>query len=154
VLTTPLVDEPNARAFVEKLIPKASLLHTLAGTQHFEVPRAAVKLSKAFTEIEAHRQKLNILDWGMSSTTLEEVFLHITERVGEGDDIEGALVALSEEAKRTLAATAVEDGEIADDEAKKEVRRKKKSGQSKGKETKHSSSKSGKTNGHARKEKL
>jgi len=57
------------------------LLNSLAGTQNFEVPKVNVRLSEVFESIERETNNLNILDWGISNTSLEEVFLHIVERV-------------------------------------------------------------------------
>jgi len=64
---------------VTKLCPSAKLLNDpMGGIMDYEVPRAEVRLSVVYSAIEAHRDKLGILDWGITESTLEEVFLAVT----------------------------------------------------------------------------
>jgi len=65
--------------FLEQITPGAVLLNSLAGTSNYEVPTQSVKLSKVFAEVENKRKELQISDWGISNTTLEEVVLRITD---------------------------------------------------------------------------
>jgi len=84
-ITTSPEREQNVRDFVREILPDAVLLNSLAGTQNFEIPRNNVRLSELFEIIERESKTLNILDWGISNTTLEEVFLHIVERSDNSD---------------------------------------------------------------------
>ena len=48
------------------------------GTAKFELKRGAVKLSTVFEALEGAKEKLGITDWGITETTLEEVFLNLS----------------------------------------------------------------------------
>ena len=74
-------NEEGAIQFVQKLLPDATLINSLAGTRNYEVPTGAVSLSALFKEMEAHKAELGIKDWGIAQTTLEDVFLHVTVNV-------------------------------------------------------------------------
>ena len=66
-------------AVVTGLLPSAKLLNEpLGGILDFEVPRQQVRLSKVYAAIEAQRAALGIMDWGITESTLEEVFLAVT----------------------------------------------------------------------------
>jgi ABC-type multidrug transport system ATPase subunit len=69
----------EAQGVVVKLCPSAKLLNEpLGGILDFEVPRVEVQLSKVYGAIEDARESLGILDWGITESTLEEVFLAVT----------------------------------------------------------------------------
>jgi ABC-type multidrug transport system ATPase subunit len=107
VITTSQKYEESARAFVKQLLPSATLLNTLNGTQQFEVPRAGIKLSKVFKQINQNTDKYNIIDWGISNTTLEEVFLYITDKMGKGASLDAPLLhdADGEDSSKSKAAS-------------------------------------------------
>jgi ABC-type multidrug transport system ATPase subunit len=69
--------DEKVRAFVKNMTPHAELLNAIAGTQNFEVPKNSSQLSVIFKEMELHKDDLRITDWGISNTTLEEVFVRI-----------------------------------------------------------------------------
>eukprot|EP01114_Cavostelium_apophysatum_P009754 TRINITY_DN2300_c0_g1_i1.p1 TRINITY_DN2300_c0_g1~~TRINITY_DN2300_c0_g1_i1.p1 ORF type:complete len:1800 (+),score=493.64 TRINITY_DN2300_c0_g1_i1:225-5624(+) len=68
-----------AHKFVKKLVPDAVKINELAGTANFQVPKTSISLEQAFQEMEAHKDELHITDWAITNTTLEEVFLRISE---------------------------------------------------------------------------
>lgn len=69
----------KARNFVVQLCPSAKLLNEpMGGILDLEVPRAEVQLSVVYEAIESQRASLHILDWGITESTLEEVFLAVT----------------------------------------------------------------------------
>jgi len=70
-------DQP-AHEFIKKLIPEAILLNELAGTRNYEVSKEHVTLEAVFKAMEENKDKLNITDWAITNTTLEEVFLKIS----------------------------------------------------------------------------
>ncbi|EFA86292.1 hypothetical protein PPL_00079 [Heterostelium album PN500] len=70
--------ETEAQKFLFQQIPQANLLNALAGTFNYEVPRNSVELSTLFSEFEQNKERLHITDWGISNSTLEEVFIKIT----------------------------------------------------------------------------
>ncbi len=43
------------------------------------VPKEAVSLEKVFQMMEENKERLNITDWAITNTTLEEVFLRISK---------------------------------------------------------------------------
>ena len=44
------------------------------------MPNDGLIISKIFEEMEANKEKLFISDWGISQTSLEDVFLKIVEK--------------------------------------------------------------------------
>jgi len=84
-LTVSAINSPESyaevRQFVQNLFPSAKLLsEPLGGTSKFEVKREEVTLSRVFGEFEGAKEELNISDWGITETTLEEVFLKVAEQ--------------------------------------------------------------------------
>ena len=51
------------------------------GVRVYTVPKAAVNVGELFEKIEAQKATLGIKDWGLSQTSLEEVFLTIVANV-------------------------------------------------------------------------
>jgi ABC-type multidrug transport system ATPase subunit len=71
--------EAAARTLLESLISgEVTLMHTLAGTAHYQVERDGVVLSRLFESIEAKREELGIIDWTVGAISIEEVFMEIT----------------------------------------------------------------------------
>eukprot|EP00003_Mantamonas_plastica_P032330 TRINITY_DN874_c0_g2_i8.p1 TRINITY_DN874_c0_g2~~TRINITY_DN874_c0_g2_i8.p1 ORF type:complete len:866 (+),score=355.67 TRINITY_DN874_c0_g2_i8:567-3164(+) len=71
-------NEAEVDEFLEPLLPDLEELNNLGGTRNFEVPRKGVDLARVFSAIEKEKKRLGITDWGISNTTLEEVFIHIS----------------------------------------------------------------------------
>jgi len=65
--------------FVHKLAPGAILENQLSGTRNYRIPKEQVTLYKTFRKVEKYKEKLHITDWAITNTTLEEVFLRISE---------------------------------------------------------------------------
>lgn len=63
------------REFVAGLSPNAVLTYELGGTLKYELPTSEVTLSSVFAAVNAAKQRLSILDWGVANATLEEVFI-------------------------------------------------------------------------------
>lgn len=64
-------------AFVKGMCPDAILIsESMGGTSDFEI--AGVKLHDVFEKVEHARETLQISDWGITETTLEEVFLKVS----------------------------------------------------------------------------
>lgn len=64
---------------LQTMAPSTRLLNSLAGTNNFETPSAEVSLASLFDTIESKKAQLGITHWGVSNTTLEEVFLKVTK---------------------------------------------------------------------------
>lgn len=43
----------------------------------YEVPAASVNFARIFETMERERSRLEITEWGLNDTTLEEVFLRV-----------------------------------------------------------------------------
>ena len=56
-------------------MPGAAVRDSINGVVTFDVPKANVVMSRLFEEMEGNKERLHIKDWGLSHTTLEEVFL-------------------------------------------------------------------------------
>ncbi|CAG8580036.1 3827_t:CDS:2, partial [Racocetra persica] len=72
-----------ATEFIESLLPaNAKKLDSFVTNVSYEFDIENGLIAKLFREIEAHKNEYGIDDWGLSQTTLEEVFLRI---IGEAD---------------------------------------------------------------------
>ncbi|KAJ3435955.1 atp-binding cassette transporter subfamily a abca [Anaeramoeba flamelloides] len=78
-------NDKRAHKYFMKKYPNAQLLNSLACTRNYEIPKDDILLSTVFNQFESRKEKLGILDWGISHTTLEEVFLRITVNNEIGD---------------------------------------------------------------------
>ncbi len=69
---------------VRELAPGARLTYALAGTRKYELPCNEVSLQRVFEAMDGAngQQGLDILDWGISNATLEEVFLKLARSIG------------------------------------------------------------------------
>eukprot|EP00002_Diphylleia_rotans_P008604 TRINITY_DN1856_c0_g1_i6.p1 TRINITY_DN1856_c0_g1~~TRINITY_DN1856_c0_g1_i6.p1 ORF type:complete len:270 (-),score=65.11 TRINITY_DN1856_c0_g1_i6:171-980(-) len=66
----------KVKEFVEREYPAASLLEWHGGKLRFEIPRESLDLGNIFKTIESQRQSLGIIDYALSQTTLEQVFMN------------------------------------------------------------------------------
>ena len=70
----------DLEGFVRQTFPAAKpMMEPINGSYTFEIPRQNVDLSSVFREVESARDRLQIEDWGITETTLEEVFLKATD---------------------------------------------------------------------------
>ena len=65
--------------FIAQLIPCAQLIRETNGNFTYMVKGRGFRPSKVYRSIEANKERLNIADWGLSQTTLENVFKKICE---------------------------------------------------------------------------
>lgn len=66
----------EANAFVMQLLPECELAESFSGTQVFRIAKEKVVVSKVFSAFTSSKPP-SVLDWGLSMTTLEDVFLTI-----------------------------------------------------------------------------
>lgn len=45
----------------------------------WKVPLKGLKISKIFESLEVHKTELGISDWGLSQSTLEDVFMEVVD---------------------------------------------------------------------------
>jgi ABC-type multidrug transport system ATPase subunit len=67
---------------VMSLSPKARIETQMSGRQSFvdySLPKS-VPVSKVFEAMASHRQELQIVDWGVSQSSLEDVFIAVTAK--------------------------------------------------------------------------
>ena len=73
----------RASAFVESLLPTGwTRLDSFTTNTSYEFPAVASFLPTLFAAMEQGNEEYGILDWGISQTTLEEVFLRL---IGDDD---------------------------------------------------------------------
>ena len=70
-------DEDGAHRYVLTLMPQARLVDAINGVRTYIVPKGSVTMSSLFEGMEAKKGEYRIKDWGLSHTSLEEVFLQI-----------------------------------------------------------------------------
>merc|ERR1711871_308468 len=74
----PSVPTEKIQDFVQELFPSSKLLNEpIAGKFKYTVVREEVVLSSVFAVMEERKNELGVVDWGITETTLEEVFLKL-----------------------------------------------------------------------------
>lgn len=64
--------------FVKDMFPSSSLIDDpIGGVSKFEIGREDVVLSEVFQKLNRETEEFGIVDWGLTETTLEEVFLKL-----------------------------------------------------------------------------
>ncbi|GET89743.1 ATP-binding cassette protein subfamily A, member 8, putative [Leishmania tarentolae] len=64
--------------FFEKEFPSSKVAEVRAGRFTYQLPDT-VRLSRVFTSLEQHKEKLQIRDYSVSQTSIEQVFMRISE---------------------------------------------------------------------------
>jgi len=72
-------NEEGITSYVKQILPTSHLAETFPGNFTFSVPTADLKMSYIISTLLAEREKRGIKDWGLSQTTLEDVFLNIVK---------------------------------------------------------------------------
>ena len=88
---TTLDKTPDFAVKIEKyvmgLFPSACLIDDpIGGVSKFEIGREDVVLSEVFTKLNSDMEEYGIVDWGLTETTLEEVFLKLAALAELFDD--------------------------------------------------------------------
>jgi ABC-type multidrug transport system ATPase subunit len=78
-ITTTTGADAQILELLQSLSPNARLLNSLAGANNFEAPSDEIDLATLFDAVEANKKSLGIAHWGVSNTTLEEIFLKVTQ---------------------------------------------------------------------------
>ena len=77
-ITTPEPQLPVADAFVQRMCPSAARKYQVAGTSKWRLPSTDISLSRVFEVMRgAAGEGLTVLDWGVHSASLEDVFIHL-----------------------------------------------------------------------------
>jgi len=79
-ITTKPSKIPEIQNFVNESFKNPTLISPpISGTITYNIPKKNITTGHIFSLIEKNKKKLKILDWGISNTTLEEVFLNIVD---------------------------------------------------------------------------
>jgi len=71
---------------VSRLLPKADLIIEFNGNFTYLIPTDGFRASRIYREFEANKESLRIQDWGLSQSTLENVFTKIClQNAGNND---------------------------------------------------------------------
>lgn len=68
---------PQVKDFVSKIIPTAVPLSEFNGNLVYQIPIDSCKVSMVFSEFEGNKAKIGIADWGISQSSLEDVFMRV-----------------------------------------------------------------------------
>jgi len=78
-ILTDVQHKPQVHTFIMQLIPEAKLVTSNEGYVAYQIPKN-IQLSKIFLKIETHKSSYGIVNWGISQSNLEEVFLTIVRQ--------------------------------------------------------------------------
>ncbi|KAB5524857.1 hypothetical protein DKX38_022606 [Salix brachista] len=76
-MTTSVDDEHEVEQMVLRLSPGAEKTYEMAGTQKFEMPKQEVSIADVFEAVEVAKSRFPVYAWGLSDTTLEDVFIKV-----------------------------------------------------------------------------
>jgi hypothetical protein len=73
---------------------QAVLRDAINGVVIFQVSKEAIAIDRLFEAVEAQREAIGIKDWGLSQTSLEEVFLQIVASTSDASSVEPSTVGV------------------------------------------------------------
>ncbi|KDP31226.1 hypothetical protein JCGZ_11602 [Jatropha curcas] len=76
-MTTSSEHEEEVVNMVQKLSPNAERTYHTSGTQKFEIAKHEVKIAEVFHAVEIAKSRFPVFAWGLSDTTLEDVFIKV-----------------------------------------------------------------------------
>ncbi|CAN0901622.1 ABC transporter A family member 7 [Linum grandiflorum] len=76
-MTTGADNEKEVEKMVRELSPSAERTYHLTGTQKFEMPKQEVRIADVFRAVEIAKSEFPVFAWGISDTTLEDVFIKV-----------------------------------------------------------------------------
>ncbi|KAJ6888539.1 ABC transporter A family member 7-like [Populus alba x Populus x berolinensis] len=82
-MTTSTNDEHEVERMVRRLSPNAERTYHMAGTQKFEMPKHEVSMADVFHAVEVAKSRFPVYAWGLSDTTLEDVFIKVANSAQE-----------------------------------------------------------------------
>jgi hypothetical protein len=79
-LTTPESQLRAAEAFILQMCPNGKRTYIVAGTSKWHLPSKEITLARVFEAMAgASEQGLRVLDWGVHSASLEDVFIQLAQ---------------------------------------------------------------------------
>ncbi|WCJ35969.1 ABC transporter A family member 7 [Euphorbia peplus] len=78
-MTTSSDHEEDVLKMVKQLSPNAERTYHTSGTQKFEMPKHEVRIGDVFHAVETAKTTFPVFAWGLSDTTLEDVFIKVAK---------------------------------------------------------------------------
>ena len=69
----------KVQTFIQQILPKATLLSSFNGNFNYQIPLEGLEVSNVFETLESKKEELLISDWGISQSSLEDVFMKIVD---------------------------------------------------------------------------
>ncbi|XP_050376474.1 ABC transporter A family member 10-like [Argentina anserina] len=76
-ITTDSCYDQEVETLIQRLAPNATRVYHLAGTQKFEFAKSEVRIADVFQTVEHAKKIFTVYAWGLSDTTLEDVFIKV-----------------------------------------------------------------------------
>jgi len=73
-------DVDQVTSFISSVLPNSKLTESFPGNYTYQIPSEGFSLSSLFNTLVKQKDSVGILDWGVSQTSLEDVFLNIVKR--------------------------------------------------------------------------
>ena len=75
------IEQDTVKKFIRSTFQGSELLYEIGGRQKFGLPTQQNEIDTVFRKIERARldNRINIIDWSISSATLEDVYLNLIE---------------------------------------------------------------------------
>lgn len=80
--------EDSVHQFLTDLLPHLELLNSIASTKIYRVATGSFKVSELIAALEKNKKQVGIVDWSLSQTTLEEVFISLCKETEETEEKE------------------------------------------------------------------
>ncbi|KEH31922.1 ABC transporter A family protein [Medicago truncatula] len=87
-MTTSSDHEKDVENIVQRLTPNANKIYHLSGTLKFELPKEDVKIANVFQAVEVAKRNFTVIAWGLSDTTLEDVFIKVAREAQAFDTLQ------------------------------------------------------------------
>lgn len=93
-ITTPEAQVQAAQDFVHSMCPTSTCSYSLAGTCKWHLPKKDIQFSKVFDSLQTVKEdgQLTILDWGIHSASLEDVFIRLAQKGLDTEDESAAVI--------------------------------------------------------------
>ncbi|KAJ4964535.1 hypothetical protein NE237_016384 [Protea cynaroides] len=86
-VTTSSAHEKEVEKLAHRLSPNTDKIYHISGTQKFELPKQDIRIAEVFRAIENAKKLFTIQAWGLTDTTLEDVFIKVAKGAQSSDDL-------------------------------------------------------------------
>lgn len=63
--------------YIKEILPNSKEISNFNGNFIYQIPMEGLKVSQLFEKLEENKARLSISDWGISQSSLEDVFMEI-----------------------------------------------------------------------------